>query len=162
VASVKASTAANVLPRIAAPWRQLASTGSTATVNVTRVTDPLCPWDYSFEPTMRTLESRYGDQLKMRTVVIGLVTGVENRLAQGYSPEHAALAGRRFGRWGRPLHRAFAIGRWRACRRVGSSRQRGAGRSNPPCGSRGGLDVRWMASGTVSPLRDRTADQRTR
>jgi protein-disulfide isomerase-like protein with CxxC motif len=103
VATVKATTAANALPRIVAPWRQLASTGSTASVTVTRLTDPLCPWDYSFEPTMRTLESRYGDQLKLRTVVIGLVTGVEDQLARGYSPEHAALVGQRFGRLGMPF-----------------------------------------------------------
>ena len=70
---------------------------------MTRLTDPLCPWDYSFEPTMRTLESRYGDQLKLRTVVIGLITRVEDQLARGYSPEHAALVGQRFGHLGIPF-----------------------------------------------------------
>jgi predicted DsbA family dithiol-disulfide isomerase len=91
------------LPRIAAPWRIPAETGSSARVTVTHVTDPLCPWAYSFEPAMRTLESRYGDQLELRTVVIGLVEHVEALEARGYTSERGALTALHFRSLGMPF-----------------------------------------------------------
>ena len=91
------------LPRIPAPWRLSAPTAASARVTVTHVTDPLCPWAYSFEPAMRALESRYGDQLELRTVVIGLVSDVEKLIERGYSPERGALTALRFRRLGMPF-----------------------------------------------------------
>jgi predicted DsbA family dithiol-disulfide isomerase len=67
------------------------------------VTDPLCPWAYAFEPAMRTLEARYGDQLEFRTVLIGLVSTVEESLARGSSPKGRALTALRFRRFGMPI-----------------------------------------------------------
>ncbi|MBJ7332869.1 MAG: DsbA family protein [Solirubrobacteraceae bacterium] len=67
------------------------------------MTDPLCPWAYSFEPVMRALEARYGDQLEVRTVLIGLVSTVEESLARGSSAEGRALTSLRFRRFGMPI-----------------------------------------------------------
>lgn len=91
------------LPVIPAPWRLPAATGSPTRVAVTHVTDPLCPWAYSFEPVMRAVESRYGDQLELRTVVIGLVSDPEALAARGYSPERGALGSLHFRRLGMPF-----------------------------------------------------------
>ena len=52
---------------------------------------------------MRALESRYGDQLQVRTVVIGLVSDIEQMAARGFSPERGALAGIHFRRYGMPF-----------------------------------------------------------
>ena len=70
---------------------------------VTQVTDPLCPWAYSYEPVLRALEARYGDQLVFRTVLIGLVGTVEESVARGSSPEGRALSALRFRRHGMPI-----------------------------------------------------------
>jgi 2-hydroxychromene-2-carboxylate isomerase len=70
---------------------------------VTQVTDPLCPWAYSYEPVLRALEARYGDQLVFRTVLIGLVSTVEESLARGSSAEGRALTALRFRRYGMPI-----------------------------------------------------------
>ena len=91
------------LPPIAAPWRLPAATGAPARVAVTHVTDPLCPWAYSFEPVMRGIESRYGDQLELRTVVIGLVDDPEELTARGFSPERGALSALHFRHLGMPF-----------------------------------------------------------
>ncbi len=91
------------LPRLPAPWRRPVRTGSAHRVAVTHVTDPLCPWAYSFEPVLRTLEARYGDQLVFRTVLIGLVSTVEESRARGSSAEGRALTALRFRRFGMPI-----------------------------------------------------------
>jgi protein-disulfide isomerase-like protein with CxxC motif len=70
---------------------------------VTHVTDPLCPWAYSFEPVLRAVETRYGDQLAMRTVLIGPVSTVEESLRRGSSAEGRALTAQRFRRFGMPI-----------------------------------------------------------
>lgn len=91
------------LPLLPAPWRRPAETGSPHRIVVTHVTDPLCPWAYSCEPVLRTLEARYGDQLVFRTVLIGLVSTVEESLARGSSAEGRALTALRFRRFGMPI-----------------------------------------------------------
>jgi predicted DsbA family dithiol-disulfide isomerase len=103
MAVAQSTVSTRELPRIPAPWRLPAETGSTARVTVTHVTDPVCPWAYSFEPAMRALESRYGDQLEMRTVVIGLASDTEQLVARGYSPERGALTALAFRRLGMPF-----------------------------------------------------------
>lgn len=97
------TTAATDLPRIPAPWHRPFATGSDVRVAVTHFTDPLCPWAYSFEPVLRTLEARYGDQLRFRTVLIGLVSSVDESLARGSSAEGRALSSLRFRRLGMPI-----------------------------------------------------------
>jgi hypothetical protein len=52
---------------------------------------------------MRAMESRYGDQLELSTVVIGLSRDPEILLQRGYSPERMALVALRFGRLGMPF-----------------------------------------------------------
>jgi protein-disulfide isomerase-like protein with CxxC motif len=92
-----------MVPSLPAPWRRLAATGSDVRVCVTHVTDPLCPWAYSFEPVLRTVEARYGDQLEVRTVLIGLVSSVEESLRRGSTAEGRALTAQRFRRFGMPI-----------------------------------------------------------
>src|ERR1700755_2786810 len=96
-------SAAAALPRLPVPWRVPPVTSSGVRVQVTHVTDPLCPWAYSFEPVLRTLEARYGDQLEFRTVLIGLVETVAESVARGSSPEGRALSALRFRRFGMPI-----------------------------------------------------------
>lgn len=109
------------LPRIAAPWHDPFPTGSDLRVSVTHVTDPHCPWAYSFEPVMRIMEARYGDQLEVRTVVIGLIASVEQALERGSSPEKRALTAVRYRRFGMPITphvRARVMASAPACRLV--------------------------------------------
>ena len=66
-------------------------------------TDAACPWAYNFEPALRALEARYGDQLSVRTVMIGLSESHEEYEARGYTAEGTSLSRRRF-RWrGMPM-----------------------------------------------------------
>jgi predicted DsbA family dithiol-disulfide isomerase len=91
------------MPALPVRWRQEVPTESSVRVSVTHVTDPLCPWAYSYEPVLRTLEARYGDQLRFRTVLIGLVETIEESLARGSSAEGRALTALRFRRFGMPI-----------------------------------------------------------
>jgi 2-hydroxychromene-2-carboxylate isomerase len=97
-------------------------------VAVTHVTDPLCPYAYSFEPVVRTLEARYGDQLQFRTVLIGLVSSVEESRARGSSAEGRALSALRFRRFGMPITphvRERVIASAPACRLVKAAELQG-------------------------------------
>jgi protein-disulfide isomerase-like protein with CxxC motif len=97
-------------------------------VAVTHVTDPLCPWAYSYEPVLRALEARYGDQLVFRTVLIGLVGSVEESLARGSSAEGRALTALRFRRFGMPITphvRERVIASEPACRLVLAAARQG-------------------------------------
>jgi 2-hydroxychromene-2-carboxylate isomerase len=84
-------------------------------------TDAACPWAYNFEPAMRAVEARYGDQLSVRTVMIGLSESYREYEARGYTPEGASLTRRRF-RWrGMPMAtgaRTRPFGTAPACRLV--------------------------------------------
>jgi predicted DsbA family dithiol-disulfide isomerase len=91
------------LPRMPVPWRRPVTASPGTRVRITHVTDPLCPWAYSFEPVLRALEARYGDQLEFRTVLIGLVETVEESMNRGSSPEGRALSALRFRRFGMPI-----------------------------------------------------------
>jgi 2-hydroxychromene-2-carboxylate isomerase len=95
--------ATSELPSLPTPWRLPPAGGSAVRVTITHVTDPLCPWAYSYEPVLRTLEARYGDQLVWRTVLIGLVSTVEESLARGSSAQGRALSALRFRRYGMPI-----------------------------------------------------------
>ncbi len=91
------------LPNLPAPWRRPTLTDSAVRIPVRQFTDPMCPWAYSFEPALRTLEGRYGDQLVFETVLIGLVSNVEESLARGSSAEGRAQIALRFRRFGMPV-----------------------------------------------------------
>jgi predicted DsbA family dithiol-disulfide isomerase len=109
------------LLRIGAPWRTPVATSQPGLVEVTHYTDAACPWAYNFEPALRALEARYGDQLAYRTVMIGLTESAEQYVARGYTPEGASLSRRRFRRRGMPMAtgpRTRPYGTGRACRLV--------------------------------------------
>ncbi len=72
-------------------------------MSVTHVTDFACPWAYSFEPAMRAIEARYGDQLELRTVVIGLSRDPEALVQRGFTAERMALVALHFGSLGMPF-----------------------------------------------------------
>ncbi|MDX6541964.1 MAG: hypothetical protein QOI71_3574 [Gaiellales bacterium] len=116
------------LPRIGAPWRIPVATSQPGVVDVAHYTDAACPWAYNFEPALRALEARYGDQLTYRTVMIGLSETPEQYVARGYTAEGASLSRRRFRRRGMPMStgpRPRPFGTGRACRLVKAAELQG-------------------------------------
>jgi 2-hydroxychromene-2-carboxylate isomerase len=96
-----------------------------ATVRVTHITDPACPWAYSEEPALTALRWRYGDQLEWRHVMIGLRESGADYEALGYTAERHALIPARFKRFGMPfgeMRRTRVPGTGRACRAIVSAR----------------------------------------
>lgn len=90
-------------------------------IKATLITDPGCPWAYSAEPAMRTLEWRYGDQLAWDLVVIGLSESGKQYEERGYTPARMAGTPLRFRRYGMPFSiapRSRLIGTGRACRAI--------------------------------------------
>jgi 2-hydroxychromene-2-carboxylate isomerase len=98
----------------------------TPAIDVIHYTDPSCPWAYSAEPVMRTLEWRFGDGLRWRTVLIGLSEDTSRSERSGYTPErrvHSWLGfQRRFGMPVLPEPRTRLISSGRACRAVVAAR----------------------------------------
>jgi 2-hydroxychromene-2-carboxylate isomerase len=96
------------------------------TIHVIHYTDPSCPWAYSAEPLMRTLEWRFGDHLRWRTVLIGLSEDTSRSERSGYTPErrvHSWLGfQQRFGMPVLPEPRRRLIASGRACRAVAAAR----------------------------------------
>ena len=116
------------IPRFPAAWRTPVATSQPGLVDVTHYTDAACPWAYNFEPVLRTLEARYGDQLTFRTVMIGLTESSEQYVARGYTPEGASISRRRFRRRGMPMStgpRTRPFGTGRACRVVKAAEMQG-------------------------------------
>jgi 2-hydroxychromene-2-carboxylate isomerase len=116
------------IPRLPAPWRIPVPTPRANLVEIVHFTDAACPWAYNFEPTLRALEARYGDQLHFRTVMIGLSESHEDYVARGYSAEGASLSRRRFRRRGMPMAtfpRPRPFGTGPACRLVKAAEQQG-------------------------------------
>ncbi len=87
---------------IATPLHVPFETGSVVRVDVVHFTDAGCPWAYSAEPALRTLEARYGDQLRWRTVLIGLAETSADYVARGYTGPARALTKQKFTRYGMP------------------------------------------------------------
>ena len=109
------------IPRLPVPWRTPVATDQPNLVEVLHFTDAACPWAYNFEPTLRALEARYGDQLHVRTVMIGLSESYEDYVKRGYSAEGSSLSRRRFRRRGMPMAtgpRPRPFGTAPACRLV--------------------------------------------
>lgn len=101
-----------------------------APVRVTQYTDPSCPWAYSAEPFLRSLEWRYGDGLEWRTVMIGLSEDTRARERAGVTPESRVRGWLEFGnRFGMPVSstpRTRLIASGRACRAVKAAERDGA------------------------------------
>ncbi len=101
-----------------------------APVRVTQYTDPSCPWAYSAEPCLRSLEWRYGDGLEWRTVMIGLSEDTRARERAGVTPESRVEGWLDFGdRYGMPVSstpRTRLISSGRACRAVKAAERDGA------------------------------------
>lgn len=116
------------IPRLPVPWRTPVATAQPNLVDVVHFTDAACPWAYNFEPTLRALESRYGDQLSVRTVMIGLAESHADYVARGYSAEGTSLSRRRFRRRGMPMAtypRTRPMGTGPACRLVKAAELQG-------------------------------------
>jgi predicted DsbA family dithiol-disulfide isomerase len=116
------------LLRIGAPWRTPVATSQPGLVEVAHYTDAACPWAYNFEPALRALEARYGDQLTYRTVMIGLSETPEQYVARGYTAEGSSLSRRRFRRRGMPIStgpRTRPFGTGPACRLVKAAELQG-------------------------------------
>jgi protein-disulfide isomerase-like protein with CxxC motif len=97
----------------------------TATIHVTHVSDPGCPWAWSASPHHAVLHWRYGDQLSWRLALIGLAERADDYSARGYTPESGALGYLNFRRLGMPFDtapRERTIGTGRACRAIVAAR----------------------------------------
>jgi protein-disulfide isomerase-like protein with CxxC motif len=98
----------------------------TATITVTHVSDPGCPWAWSAAPHHAVLHWRYGDQLAWRLALIGLAERAEDYTARGYTPASGALGYVGFRRLGMPFDtapRERTIGTGRACRAIVAARR---------------------------------------
>ena len=96
-----------------------------ATISVTHVTDPGCPWAWSAAPHHAVLHWRYGGQLSWRLALIGLAERGEDYSARGYTAASGALGYLNFRRFGMPFDtqpRERTIGTGRACRAIVAAR----------------------------------------
>lgn len=96
-----------------------------ATISVTHVSDPGCPWAYSAAPHHAVLWWRYGTQLDWRLALIGLAETAENYDARGYAPGSGARGYLKFREYGMPFDtqpRERNIGTGRACRAIVAAR----------------------------------------
>jgi protein-disulfide isomerase-like protein with CxxC motif len=96
-----------------------------ATITVTHVSDPGCPWAYSAAPHHAVLRWRYGAQFDWRLTLIGLSERAADYDARGYKPVSGARGYLNFRRFGMPFdtqprERNMATGR--ACRAVVAAR----------------------------------------
>jgi protein-disulfide isomerase-like protein with CxxC motif len=97
-----------------------------ATISVTHVSDPGCPWAYSAAPHHAVLHWRYGDQLDWRLALIGLAETGESYDARGYAPVSGATGYLKFRQYGMPFDtqpRERNIGTGRACRAIVAARR---------------------------------------
>jgi predicted DsbA family dithiol-disulfide isomerase len=97
-----------------------------ASISVTMLSDPGCPWGYSDEPMIRVLRWRYEDQLDWRLVMIGLTERYEQYVERGYTPltmAHAYMTYRdRFGMPFSTTPKARVAATALACRTVVAAR----------------------------------------
>lgn len=96
-----------------------------ASISVTHMADPGCPWAYSALPAITALRWRYDEQLEWRVVMVGLAETTEQYERRGYSPGRMAQAPLRFARFGMPFTlgpRSRVIATGRACRAVVAAR----------------------------------------
>jgi 2-hydroxychromene-2-carboxylate isomerase len=101
------------------------SPGLPASIAVTHVSDPGCPWAYSAWPALATLQWRYGDQLAWTHAMIGLAEAASVYESRGYTPTRQATGYLMFRRYGMPFAtapRARVVHTGRACRAVVATR----------------------------------------
>lgn len=65
--------------------------------------DPGCPFGYSASPALSVLRWRFGDQLRWRTVMIGLAEDPAEYAAKGFDPIFLARSQRGFRQHGMPF-----------------------------------------------------------
>src|SRR4051794_23402122 len=97
----------------------------TATIAVTHVSDPGCPWAWSAAPHHAVLHWRYGDQLDWRLALIGLAEQGAEYDPRGDAPGSGARGFPGFRRFGMPFDtqpRERNMGTGRACRAVVAAR----------------------------------------
>jgi putative protein-disulfide isomerase len=46
-------------------------------IDVVYFTDPLCPWSWAAEPTLRRVEAEFGEQVRIRYVMVGMAREVD-------------------------------------------------------------------------------------
>jgi protein-disulfide isomerase-like protein with CxxC motif len=96
-----------------------------ATIAVTHVSDPGCPWAYSAAPHHAVLRWRYGAQLDWRLTLIGLTERAADYDARGYKPVSGARGYLNFRRLGMPFDtqpRERNVATGRACRAIVAAR----------------------------------------
>jgi len=96
-----------------------------ATIAVTHVSDPGCPWAYSAAPHHAVLRWRYGAQLDWRLTLIGLTERAADYDARGYKPVSGARGYLNFRRLGMPFDtqpRERNVATGRACRAIIAAR----------------------------------------
>ena len=102
-----------------------------ALVDITRYDDVGCPWCYGAEPVRLALEARYGDQLRWRTVQVGLHPSSATMADAGYTPAGLADGYRVFHRrHGMPfclVERPRLVGTCDAARAVKAGERQGEG-----------------------------------
>jgi 2-hydroxychromene-2-carboxylate isomerase len=95
-------------------------------VDAIHFTDPSCPWAYSAEPLRRALEWRFGEQLRWRTVLIGLSEDTSRAERRGLTPGSRTASWLNYSRrLGMPViaePRTRLISSGRACRAIVAAR----------------------------------------
>lgn len=119
----------STLPTIPVPWRLSPATARPGLVEVIHYTDAGCPWAYNAEPALRAFEARYGDQLTIRTAMIGLTEHRDQYFARGYTAERSSVGRREFRGLGMPMSTGprDVAGTGPACRLVKAADRQGPG-----------------------------------
>lgn len=95
-------------------------------LQITHFADPACPFDFSAEPQRQQLRWHYGDQLRWRTVLVGLAQDADAYAAKGLDTKVLASGydtlQRRHGMPIDPTERPRLAGTVRACRAVIATR----------------------------------------
>jgi 2-hydroxychromene-2-carboxylate isomerase len=100
-------------------------------VDVTFHIDPGCPFGYSAWPALSVLRWRFGDQLRWRTVMIGLAEDPAEYEAKGFDPTFLATSALGFRKHGMPFAVQVKPRLWAtspACRAIVAVRRSQPGR----------------------------------
>jgi protein-disulfide isomerase-like protein with CxxC motif len=95
-------------------------------IEATLYTDPSCPWAYCASPALGVLRWRYGEQLRLRLVMIGLSEDTKRQSERGYTPARVSAGHTYFRRYGMPFlgePRPRLTASARACRAVVAARR---------------------------------------
>ena len=126
-------------------------------VDVTFHIDPGCPFGYSAWPALSVLRWRFGDQLRWRTVMIGLAEEPGEYEAKGFDPVFLATSALGFRKHGMPFSVQVKSRLWAtspACRAIVAVRREHPGRETEA------LRALQIAQFTEDVLLDEPADLR--